>query len=154
MKYQIIVDDQVFNVEIVDLHERPIRVFVDGECFEIWPEGPQLHPSVKPKHQPVARAVPIKPANTGSGQTQSPDNSEERDQIKAPIPGVVLSIAVRAGDTVQKGQVLCVLEAMKMKNMIRSVRDGVIAQVHVNPGQSVFHSELLMEYEPQNSNSH
>ena len=45
MKYQVKVDEQTFEVEIVDLHERPIRVLVDGESFDIWPKG-QAHPGV------------------------------------------------------------------------------------------------------------
>ena len=62
---------------------------------------------------------------------------------------MILSLAIRPGDLVQKGQEICVAEAMKMKNLIRSPRDGVIAQVYVSPGQNVFHNELLMEFELQ-----
>jgi glutaconyl-CoA/methylmalonyl-CoA decarboxylase subunit gamma len=147
MNYQIKVDDQTFNVEIVDLHERPIRVLVDGEMFEIWPEGHHL-PMAKPMSQPVRNAVTPKVANPAPAINPAMNTNGDPDQIKAPIPGVILSIAIRAGDAVQKGQELCVLEAMKMKNLIRSPRDGVIAQIHVIPGQTVNHSALLMEFEP------
>jgi biotin carboxyl carrier protein len=150
MNYQIKIDDQTFNVEIVDLHERPIRVLVDGESFEIWPEG-QPPTAAKPAGQPARNLAPPKQPTLSPGQNSAGNNSGDPDQIKAPIPGVILSIAIRPGDSVHKGQEICVLEAMKMKNLIRSAREGIIAQVHVVPGQTVQHSQLLMEYEPQNT---
>jgi glutaconyl-CoA/methylmalonyl-CoA decarboxylase subunit gamma len=153
MKYQVNVEDQTFNVEIVDLHERPIRVLVDGEIFEIWPEG-QNHPLTKPVSKPISNPTPVKQTHPGPAQNSPVSTNGDPDQIKAPIPGVILSIAIRPGDTVEKGQELCVLEAMKMKNLIRSPRDGVITQIHVIPGQTVNHSALLMEYEPQNPGNH
>lgn len=153
MKYQINIEDQTFNVEIVDLHERPIRVLVDGEIFEIWPEGQNL-PLTKSVSKPIRTTTPVKHAPPNPIQNPPVGTNGDPDQIKAPIPGVILSIAIRTGDTVKKGQELCVLEAMKMKNLIRSPRDGIIAQIHVIPGQTVNHSALLMEYEPQNPGNH
>lgn len=67
--------------------------------------------------------------------------------MKAPIPGVIISIIVNEGDKVTFGQELCILEAMKMKNVIRAGRAGTIAKVLVKEGESVQHSQVLMEYE-------
>jgi biotin carboxyl carrier protein len=148
MKYQVKIDDQIFHVEVLDIHERPIRVIVDGECFEIWPEGSSQAAGslVNKPNWPTSVKNP-----TVSGQTTwvNGDGNGELDRIKAPIPGVLLSLAVCPGDSVQKGQELCVLEAMKMKNLIRSPRPGVIATIHVAAGQIVSHSDILMEFEPQ-----
>ena len=60
------------------------------------------------------------------------------------MPGTILSVQVKAGDTVTKGQVLLILEAMKMENEIMSPRDGVIAGVHVNKGDAVDSGKLLV----------
>jgi propionyl-CoA carboxylase alpha chain len=66
--------------------------------------------------------------------------------VLAPIPGVIVSIAVEPGAEVEQGQELCILEAMKMKNVIRSPRAGQIAAIKVSAGQHVKHHDLLMEF--------
>ena len=53
---------------------------------------------------------------------------------------------LKPGDTVETGQVLCTLEAMKMNNAIRASRDGTIARIHVAPGDHVKHGQPLMEF--------
>ena len=67
--------------------------------------------------------------------------------VTSPMPGVILSVEVAVGATVQRGQTLLVLEAMKMKNEIKAERDGVIAAVLVEPGAQVKHRDVLVEYE-------
>jgi propionyl-CoA carboxylase alpha chain len=64
--------------------------------------------------------------------------------LKAPMPGVVLSTAVRSGDTVSKGQLLMVLEAMKMEHRITAPRDGVVADLHVAAKDQVKNGQLLL----------
>jgi biotin carboxyl carrier protein len=66
--------------------------------------------------------------------------------VRAPIPGVIVSIGVQPGDEVTAGQELCVLEAMKMNNAIRASRAGQVATVYVSVGQHVKHHEVLIEY--------
>ena len=57
--------------------------------------------------------------------------------ISAPMPGTILSVAVKAGDSVKKGDVLAILEAMKMENEIMAPHDATVAAVQVNKGESV-----------------
>jgi biotin carboxyl carrier protein len=66
--------------------------------------------------------------------------------MSAPIPGVVVAVKVHVGDMVSVGQELLILEAMKMRNTIRSPRDGQIAVVHVANGQTVNHNDPLIEF--------
>jgi biotin carboxyl carrier protein len=68
-------------------------------------------------------------------------------RIKAPIPGLITRVLVSPGETVELGQPLLVLEAMKMENEIRAPRTGRVAQVHVAPGQSVALGVVLAEVE-------
>jgi biotin carboxyl carrier protein len=65
--------------------------------------------------------------------------------VKAPIPGLITRVFVEPGATVQAGQRLLVLEAMKMENEVRAPRGGVVQQVNVHPGQSVNLSEVMVE---------
>jgi len=140
------IDDQNYSVEILDIHARPVQVLVDGESIEIWPEG-----AAQPVGEPVGRSdrrpAPPKNASPILKPAQKANSNGNPDQIKAPIPGVILSVAIRPGDPVEKGQELCILEAMKMKNMIRSPREGVIQAIYIVPGQTVSHGDLLLEFE-------
>jgi len=67
--------------------------------------------------------------------------------VLSPMPGAVVSVAVAVGDTVVDGQELCIIEAMKMQNILKSERDGVIKSVTVKAGDSVTVDELLIEFE-------
>jgi biotin carboxyl carrier protein len=66
--------------------------------------------------------------------------------LTAPMPGKILSIEVRQGERVSRGQVVVILEAMKMKNAIKSPRDGIITQIAVQPEQGVAFGDLLLQF--------
>jgi len=66
--------------------------------------------------------------------------------MTAPLPGTVTEVFVKAGDQIEAGQVILVIEAMKMKNSIRSIRAGRIAEVLVSPGQTVAHKQILVRF--------
>lgn len=76
-----------------------------------------------------------------------PYAAPEPGHLRTRIPGVVVSIAVQPGRKVKRGDPLLVLEAMKMRNELLSLRDGVVVKVHVTPGQMVTKGELLLEIE-------
>jgi biotin carboxyl carrier protein len=66
--------------------------------------------------------------------------------IKAPMPGLILDLKVKAGDEVKKGDVVLILEAMKMENIIKSPGDGVVKEVKVNLKQSVEKNQVLIQF--------
>lgn len=68
-------------------------------------------------------------------------------EVRAPMPGLVLSVQVEAGQAVKNGDALLVLEAMKMENELRAPNDVVVASVHVKPGDAVGKNELLVAFE-------
>jgi biotin carboxyl carrier protein len=70
-------------------------------------------------------------------------------EVRAPMPGKVLSVAVAPGAAVAEGDPLLILEAMKMENVLRSPRAGQIASVHAVPGAAVEKGEVLVAYESQ-----
>jgi biotin carboxyl carrier protein len=139
MKIQVKIDEQVFEVEIEDVQARPVIAVVDGEQFEVWPEAAAAEaarsmPVVRGSAPVVAPVVAAPAASAGNALT-----------VTAPLPGVI-SIDVKAGDVVKHGQSLLTLEAMKMKNAIRSTREGTIAEVHVASGDQVNHGQLLVSF--------
>jgi biotin carboxyl carrier protein len=66
--------------------------------------------------------------------------------MTAPLPGTVIEIFVKAGEQIEAGQVILVIEAMKMKNSIRSTRAGKIVEVLVSAGQTVAHKQILVKF--------
>ena len=149
MKYIVKIEDQFYEVEIKDLQARPIVAFVDGTPIEVWPQN------VTAGNAPVkAAAAQEAKTPTYSSLTSSPVSASQPattnanvQAVRAPIPGVIISVAVKPEDQVTIGQEICVLEAMKMKNTIRSPRAGKIASVSVSTGQTVNHNDILVEYE-------
>ncbi len=148
MKIKVKIDEQEFEVEIADLAARPIVALVDGQCFEVWPEeaasAPLLEMKPVERHAAPAPAAP-RPAVPAPAEP-APAVVDKTKAVLAPIPGVILSVAVCAGATVKNGQELCVLEAMKMKNTIRATRAGTIANVFVSEGDHVKHGQVLVDF--------
>ena len=153
MKITVKVDNQSYEVEVGDIHDRPVIAVVEGEAFEVWPEEvvishPSTHSHAVPLQaaaRPAAQSVPApqSAAPKAAAPTAGVDNAKA---VRAPIPGVIISVAVKPGDVVKHGQELCVLEAMKMKNVIRASRAGTIGVVHTTAQQHVKHHDVLMEY--------
>ncbi|QQR88596.1 MAG: biotin/lipoyl-binding protein [Myxococcales bacterium] len=119
----------------IDGFERGLaNVTVNGETYDVE-ISKQKASSVKIERPNVVPGTGPQPARVApQGGVGS---------VKAPIPGQILAIHVKAGDTVTSGQALCVLEAMKMENEIQATRGGVIDQVHVQQGQSVGEGDPL-----------
>ena len=139
MIIKVEIEGKVYSVSIKDVHSNPVLAEVDGKVYQVFPEvqGPAVIPAVAAQPAPVPVAAPAAPApSAGNGLT-----------LNAPLPGVIVSIDVQAGQTVKSGQQVCTLEAMKMKNAIRSDRDGVIAQVNVNAGDLVKHNQALFTFQ-------
>ena len=66
--------------------------------------------------------------------------------MTAPLPGTIIEIFVKAGDEIEAGKVVLVIEAMKMKNSIRTTRGGKVAEILVSPGQTVAHKQALVRF--------
>lgn len=141
MKIQVKIDEQVFEVEIEDVQARPVIAVVDGERFEVWPE--EAAPEVGQTTPVVRSSAPVVTKAASPAPTASAGNALT---VTAPLPGVIISIDVKAGDVIKHGQALLTLEAMKMKNAIRSTREGTIAEVHVANGDQVNHGQLLVSF--------
>ena len=142
MKYKLTFNNQTYEVEIENINARPVVVTVDGQRFEVMPEASN-QPQVKPE---AVSKVEIKPVtmNPLSAADQPIGGSSS---LNAPLPGTIVELFVKAGDKVEAGQVVLIIEAMKMKNSIRSTVGGTVDKVLVSQGQSVAHKQALVEFE-------
>lgn len=127
---------------------RKFLINVNGNSYEVEVEevkdgAPVSAPAPAAAQAPVSKPVATpaaapKPAATPAAVPAGAST------VNAPMPGTILRIDVKAGDSVKKGQVLCILEAMKMENEIMSGVDGTVASVAVNQGDSVNTGQVLI----------
>lgn len=134
MNYNIHIGDTNYHVEIEDINQRPIVARVNGKVFIVNPEI----------NNAQAAQLAATPVPTQGGISQ--DLLAHSGVINAPLPGTVIEIFVKPGDSVETGQVVLIIEAMKMKNSIRSTQDGIVSAVLVSAGQSVAHKQGLVEF--------
>ena len=148
-KVTVIVEGREYIVEVGDLSESPIRATVNERTYNVQvPSVPAAKPAA-PAATAAPKPVPAAPAPTPAAPAiPTPASSPgSMKAITAPMPGDILQVEVEKGTNVRAGDVICVLEAMKMKNMIRSPQAGVIASVEVLPGQAVDYGAVLVTFE-------
>jgi glutaconyl-CoA/methylmalonyl-CoA decarboxylase subunit gamma len=152
MKLLVKIDDQSYEVEVGDLNVRPVLATIDGEVFEVWPEEAQAAAPALPAVKPAVSATPVPAPAAGaahrapSGEVAAAPAADRNKSVTAPIPGTIVSIAIKEGDAVNPAQELCALEAMKMKNIIRATRAARIARVLIKVGDRVTQGQPLVEY--------
>ena len=134
--YQVVLDGNTYSVEILDIDSDLAKVRVNGKEMSV-------HYSTPPVSEPVS--------STSKPQTAATDNPPAGSglitDLVAPLPGKIVDIFVKDGDSVEKGQVILVIEAMKMKNSIRSTRSGKVKKVHISQGQTVAQKAVMVEFE-------
>lgn len=162
MKYQTTVNGVKFEVEINPEGE----VFVNGEPrnIDFLPLGETLYSVIMEtashevlvdnvegsEHQVLiggrlytAEVLDERALLLGSRRGELGGDSGEVS-IKSPMPGLIVDVPVREGDTVTKGQTVVILESMKMQNELKAPRDGTVQRVSVAPGQSVEQKKVLV----------
>jgi biotin carboxyl carrier protein len=140
--YRISVDGRLMAADAVQVSGHTISILLDGQCFEIHvvpaPQG-KLNLQMG-AHEFTAE---IQDPRALQGRNQRTLEAEGRQQIIAPMPGKVIRILVKAGDAVQAGQGMLVIEAMKMQNEIRSPKSGKVERLLASEGQNVSAGETL-----------
>lgn len=128
-------------------------VKVDGNSYEVEVEevvnGTSSYSDKNINSQEIIEPTP-QVSQTPNKATETPSNKNVAagaTTVKAPMPGTILDISVNEGDIVKKGQVLCILEAMKMENEIMSPKDGKIVTINTSKGVSVESGDLLFSIE-------
>lgn len=143
--YRITINGNQYTVAVPNPHERPVRAIVNGETIEV---------DVGNETAPIDFDTPTRPAPTVSAITKPAtqqitpavaiNTRGTTGEVKSPLPGIIVSISVTEGDRVERGQELCVLEAMKMNNPIRSTTSGIVTKIFISIGQQVQHGVPLM----------
>jgi len=147
MKYKITISDKIYEVEIENINARPVIAFVDGDRFEVMPENSNQPGAGKEagETKPKAEKKSFN-LNQPTGIASSPNQALSGNTQTAPLPGTVIEVFVKSGEKVEAGQVILIIEAMKMKNSIRSLYSGTINEVLVTAGQSVAHKQALIKF--------
>ncbi len=127
--FHILHEGKSWKVELehADFQSRQLTLRIDGNLYSVHIAG---------QFERLVRQLGL---TIGGHQKQN--------TVKAPMPGLVLKILVQAGQTVQKGDPLLILEAMKMENVLKAAGDGQIKSLHVQQGVAVDKGQLLLEME-------
>lgn len=113
-----------------------LKITVNGVAYDVQVEeadGSAAAPVAAPAPKAAPAAAPAKAAAPSGG-----------DPVKSPMPGTIVDVPVKAGQAVKAGDVLVILEAMKMENEIKAPKDGTVTSVNVNKGESVNTGTLLV----------
>ena len=125
-------------MEVGNLEGDPVQVLVDGEPvqidlsalgFDVPKSQAQRTSNVAPR---IDRVAP-------------PSQDADQSLVRAPMPGVILSVGVQVGDRISVGKEVCMLEAMKMEQSLLAPCDGVVKAVYVKQGQNVTIGEAIIE---------
>ena len=134
-EYKLKINGNDYAVSVTDVEETIAEVEVNGIPFKVEFEAPVKKTVSAPKiSKPAAPAAPSRPAATVAAPAPA---STGGSSVTSPLPGVILEVAVKEGDSVKKGQKLIVLEAMKMEQPLLAHRGGVIAALVIEAGSSV-----------------
>ena len=134
-------DGRPVEADVVELSPGVYSILLHGQAFEVLvqPAGDGLRVHAAGEEFSAEVLDP----RAWRGKRGGVLEAEGRQQISAPMPGKVVRVLVKAGDTVEAGQGLLVVEAMKMQNEIRAPKTGRVEKLHVSEGQAVNAGEVL-----------
>ena len=143
--FRLVVNDREYTVEIGDLSQSPLTVVVNGQTYRVEVQGePTI--SVRPAASVVREAGP-EPKAVAPPVATRPRVEAVAGAVTAPLPCKVLGIKVKEGDRVKAGDVLFVVESMKMEITIPAPWDGAIKTIRVSVGETVRQGGVLVDME-------
>ncbi len=141
-RFKFTINGNEYVTEILNIEDSLAEIEVNGSVYKVelgkeikTPKTPKL---VRPKAVPSTDITPVE------AKTSSPSAPKGGGTIKSPLPGVILEMFVKEGDTVQRGQKVLMLEAMKMENNIEADKDGKVVAIHKQKGDAVMEGDILI----------
>ena len=132
-EYKYRINGNLYSVKVGDIDNNVAKVEVNGMPYKVELDKAEKPVTIVQKPRPSAAPR----TDSGAKVIAKPQVSAGGFQVKAPLPGVVMSIPVKVGDTVKAADTVLMLEAMKMENEILAPRDGTVAQVVTTKGAVV-----------------
>lgn len=142
-EYKYKINGTSYTVTVGDIEENIAHVEVNGTPYNVELD------------RPVAKTIVLSPRPAAAPRTETGEKVISKPatqatgvyKVVAPLPGVVLDIKAKVGDTVKASDTVLVLEAMKMENAVHAGRDGKISAVNVDKGESVLEGAVLLTIE-------
>jgi biotin carboxyl carrier protein len=140
--WRVILDGRPAAVDVVEISPNILSILLDGQSFEIS-ITPKPDGKLNLQNGSQEFTAEVIDPRAWSGRRHGHVEVEGRQQIVAPMPGKIVRLLVKAGERVETGQGILVVEAMKMQNEIRSPKSGTVERVLVKEGQPVNAGEIL-----------
>ena len=161
-RYTLDISDREFVIDVQELSADQFEVVVGDESYQVTlssdenlaeaviTPGLQANADGTPRVSAASKVAKVRkepsaPA-AAAPAARKPAGPAGKGALTAPMPGVILEVNVKAGDTVERGQQLAILDAMKMHNVIGAPRAGTIAEVFVEAGQNVDHGAAIVKF--------
>ncbi|MDR1345085.1 MAG: biotin/lipoyl-binding protein [Bacteroidales bacterium] len=143
--FKFSINGNKYAVDINSIEGKNVELEVNGTPYTVQMdnEAEVVQKTVKPVVK-IAQPEPPKAAPKPVSVPQAPAAARSGYSIKSPLPGVVLDVFVRQGDTVKPGQRVLLLEAMKMENNIDADKEGVVKEIKVQRNDSVMEGDVLI----------
>lgn len=134
MQFSIKINEKTYKIELPKIdREKPFQIKVEEATFKAEVKAPTTKTTLT-----VVEPAPLTPTKKTVAQKQVVEGA-----VTAPMTGKIISIKVKKGEQVKAGQILCIIEAMKMENEITASKNGVVQEVSVSEGSSVSEGEVL-----------
>ena len=132
--FKYTINGNVYKVVVNRIEDTLAEVEVNGTSYKV-----EMNKPTKKQIVTINR-----PAQTTVAPVTKPQQATGVAALRSPLPGVILDIYCKVGDSVKKGQKVLVLEAMKMENVINAEKDGIVKEIKVNKGDSVLEGADLL----------
>ena len=139
-RFKFIIRGNEYETEIIKLEGLTATIEVNGTQYNV-----ELQKDKKASELQSIRRQAVG-GGIATGQ-QHTSNGGGIFAVKAPLPGHIMQVFVKEGDTIKKDEKLLIYEAMKMENLLKSEKEGTIKSVKVKPGDTVLQDDLLIEIE-------
>lgn len=137
---KFVVEGEPFQPKVTEISKGKFAVELEGQTYSFQLEQDLIYEGANPLDLEIRRAKPVLARRAGAGRKAG-------GQVKPPMPGKVVELKVGVGDVVEEGQILLVLEAMKMQNDIKAAIRGTVKKVNVAAGANVEATTVMLEIE-------